>query len=184
MNMYMSDVEISTGYRTAKNKAAQVQILADLNGVPREAMEEKLRELGLMEKTGGGEPLPAPTPVPKAAPFDENQAKELYAEGRDDLAISEMLGVSKAVFSKWRKGQGLSANYPKQRAPGKPRRTPPPQEPAGDALTVRRMAEIFGQMAEWHPDAVVSAPAGTLSHVRLVSEYGQAGEPLLRVELT
>lgn len=25
---------------------------------------------------------------------------------------------------------------------------------------------------------------GALSHVRLVSEYGQAGEPLLRVELT
>lgn len=46
------------------------------------------------------------------------------------------------------------------------------------------MAEIFGQMAEWHPDAVVSVPAGTLSHVRLVSEYGQAGEPLLRVEMT
>lgn len=95
-----------------------------------------------------------------------------------------MLGVSKTVFSKWRKGQGLSANYPKQRAPGKPRRTPPPEELAGDALTVRRMAEIFGQMAEWHPDAVVSVPAGALSHVRLVSEYGQAGEPLLRVELT
>lgn len=182
MNMYMSDVEISTGYRTAKNKAAQVQILADLNGVPREAMEEKLRELGLMEKTGGGEPLPAP--APEAASFDEARARKLYAEGRDDLAISEMLGVSMAVFSEWRKGQGLSANYHKQRAPGKPRRTPPPEEPAGDALTVRRMAEIFGQMAEWHPDAVVSVPAGALSHVRLVSEYGQAGEPLLRVELT
>ena len=25
---------------------------------------------------------------------------------------------------------------------------------------------------------------GVLSHVRLVSEYGQAGEPLLRVEMT
>ena len=49
MNMHMSDAEISTGYRTAKNKAAQVQILADLNAVPREAMEEKLQELGLLE---------------------------------------------------------------------------------------------------------------------------------------
>lgn len=95
-----------------------------------------------------------------------------------------MLGVSKAVFAKWRKAQGLSANYPKQRAPGKARRTPPPQESAGDALTVRRMAKIFCQIAEWHPDAVVSVPAGALSHVRLVREYGQAGEPLLRVELT
>ena len=180
-DMYMSDAEIATGYRTAKNKTKQIGVLAELNDVSRRTMEDKLVELGLLVKTGG-EPLPAP--APEAAPFDETRAQELYAEGRDDLAISEMLGVSKAVFSKWRKGQGLSANYPKQRAPGKPRRTPPPQEPAGDALTVRRMAEIFGQMAEWHPDAVVSVPAGTLSHVRLVSEYGQAGEPLLRVELT
>ena len=181
-DMFMSDAEIATGYRTAKNKTKQIGVLAELNAVSHKAMEEKLVELGLMEKTGGGEPLPAPTT--EVAPFDETRARKLYAEGRDDLAISEMLGVSKAVFAKWRKGQGLSANYPKQRAPGKPRRTPPPQEPAGDALTVGRMAEIFGQMAEWHPDAVVSVPAGTLSHVRLVSEYGQAGEPLLRVELT
>lgn len=181
-DMFMSDAEIATGYRTAKNKTKQIGVLAELNAVSRRAMEDKLVELGLMEKTGGGEPLPAPTP--EAAPFDETRAQELYAEGRDDLAISEMLGVSKAVFSKWRRAQGLSANYPKQRAPGKARRTPPPEEPAGDALTVRRMAEIFSQMAEWHPDAVVSAPAGALSHVRLVSEYGQAGEPLLRVELT
>lgn len=133
-DMYMSDAEIATGYRTAKNKTKQIGVLAELNAVSRRTMEEKLVELGLVVET--------------------------YSP------------------------QGLSANYPKQRAPGKPRRTPPPQEPAGDALTVRRMAEIFGQMAEWHPDAVVSVPAGALSHVRLVSEYGQAGEPLLRVEMT
>lgn len=183
-DMYMSDAEIATGYRTAKNKTKQIGVLAELNAVSHKAMEEKLVELGLMEKTRGGEPLPASAPTTEHAPFDEIRARELYTEGRDDLAISEMLGVSKAVFAKWRKGQGLSANYPKQRAPGKPRRTPPPEEPAGDALTVRRMAEIFSQMAEWHPDAVVSVPAGALSHVRLVSEYGQAGEPLLRVEMT
>lgn len=133
-DMYMSDTEIATGYRTAKNKTKQIGVLAELNAVSHKAMEEKLVELGLLVET--------------------------YSPQR------------------------ISANYPKQRAPGKARRTPPPQESAGDALTVRRMAEIFGQMAEWHPDAVVSVPAGTLSHVRLVSEYGQAGEPLLRVEMT
>lgn len=133
-DMYMSDTEIATGYRTAKNKAKQVEVLAELNDVPRRVMEDKLVELGLLVET--------------------------YSPQR------------------------ISANYHKQRAPGKPERTPPPQEPAGDALTVRRLAEIFGHMAEWHPDAVVSVPAGTLSHVRLVSEYGQAGEPLLRVEMT
>lgn len=184
MNMYMSDVEISTGYRMAKNKAAQVQILADLNAVPREAMEEKLRELGLLEKTGGGEPSRKKSPRP--APFDETRARELHAEGRDDLAISEMLGVSKTVFADWRREQGLAANYPKLRGSRRPRKAAEPngEDLAGGALTVGRLAEIFGQMAQWHPDAVVAVPAGRLSHVRLVSEYGTAGEPLLRVELT
>lgn len=37
--MFMSDAEIATGYRTAKNKTKQIGVLA---------------ELGLMEKTGGG----------------------------------------------------------------------------------------------------------------------------------
>lgn len=53
-DMYMSDAEIATGYRTAKNKAKQVGVLAELNAVSHKAMEEKLTELGLMEKTGGG----------------------------------------------------------------------------------------------------------------------------------
>lgn len=51
--MYMSDTEIATGYRTAKNKTKQIGVLAELNAVSRRTMEEKLVELGLMEKTGG-----------------------------------------------------------------------------------------------------------------------------------
>lgn len=53
-DMFMSDAEIATGYRTAKNKTKQIGVLAELNAVPRKVMEEKLVELGLMEKTGGG----------------------------------------------------------------------------------------------------------------------------------
>lgn len=52
--MFMSDTEIATGYRTAKNKTKQIGVLAELNAVSRMTMEEKLVELGLMEKTGGG----------------------------------------------------------------------------------------------------------------------------------
>ena len=55
-DMYMSDAEIATGYRTAKNKTKQIGVLAELNAVPRRTMEDKLVELGLMEKTGGGSP--------------------------------------------------------------------------------------------------------------------------------
>ena len=74
-DMYMSDAEIATGYRTAKNKTKQIGVLAELNAVSRRAMEEKLVELGLMKKTGGGvspsqprprrrRPLPSTRPGP------------------------------------------------------------------------------------------------------------------------
>lgn len=71
-NMYMSDAEIATGYRTAKNKTKQIGVLAELNAVSRRAMEDKLVELGLMEKTGGvspsqprrRRPLPSTRPGP------------------------------------------------------------------------------------------------------------------------
>ena len=59
-DMYMSDAEIATGYRTAKNKTKQIGVLAELNAVSRRTMEEKLVELGLMEKTGGGGAPPSP----------------------------------------------------------------------------------------------------------------------------
>ena len=55
-DMHMSDAEIATGYRTAKNKTKQIGVLAELNVVSRRTMEEKLVELGLMEKTGGVSP--------------------------------------------------------------------------------------------------------------------------------
>ena len=71
-DMYMSDAEIATGYRTAKNKTKQIGVLAELNAVSRRAMEDKLVELGLMEKTGGvspsrpriRRPLPSTRPGP------------------------------------------------------------------------------------------------------------------------
>lgn len=72
-DMFMSDAEIATGYRTAKNKTKQIGVLAELNAVSHKAMEEKLVELGLMEKTGGGvspsqprrrRPLPSTRPGP------------------------------------------------------------------------------------------------------------------------
>ena len=76
-DMYMSDAEIATGYRTAKNKTKQIGVLAELNAVPRRVMEEKLVELGLMEKTGGVSPsrprrrrrstLPSTRPGPRSS---------------------------------------------------------------------------------------------------------------------
>ena len=46
MKFTMDDTEIRNSYNTAKNPAAQVQVLSELNATTPQAMAAKLRELG------------------------------------------------------------------------------------------------------------------------------------------
>lgn len=109
---YMTDGEIITDFRQAKDPTEQIKILADLNCVSREQMREKLRSLGLLDRRGGpvSVPPPAPEPVgkgPHIPPIDELRAMELWREGLDDLAISESLGVPISRVSAWRRRMHL-----------------------------------------------------------------------------
>ena len=105
MKFTMDDTEIRTSYNTAKNRQAQVYVLSDLNATTPAAMAAKLRELGC--------DVPEMTEV-KQRPlrahdvlFDENRARELFAEGKTDLEIAEMLGVSVYAFATWRRKNGM-----------------------------------------------------------------------------
>lgn len=105
----MDDTEIRTSYNTAKNQAAQVQVLAELNAVTPSAMAAKLRELGC--------DVPE-VPKVKQRPLrahdlilDETRARALFEAGKSDLDIAEMLGVSVYAFATWRRKNGL--NRPK-----------------------------------------------------------------------
>ena len=105
--MQMTDDEIITSYRNAKNPAEHVSILADLNAVPEAEMREKLNSLGLTRKPNqacGNE-------------FDYMRCAELYADGLCDLDIAEQLGEPKSKVVKWRKSKGFRANYPQSKKP-------------------------------------------------------------------
>ena len=105
MKFTMDDTEIRTSYNTAKNQAAQVQVLAELNAVPQAVMAEKLRELGCdvpVLQEVKQKPLRA-----KEVLFDENRARALFAEGKSDLEIAEMLGISVYAFATWRRKNGM-----------------------------------------------------------------------------
>lgn len=105
MKFTMDDTEIRTSYNTAKNQEAQVQVLAELNAVPQAVMAEKLRELGCdvpVLQEVKQKPLRA-----KEVLFDENRAKALFAEGKCDLEIAEMLGISVYAFATWRRKNGM-----------------------------------------------------------------------------
>lgn len=101
----MDDTEIRTSYNTAKNQAAQVQVLAELNAVTPSAIAAKLRELGCDVPD-----MPEVKQRPLRAHdvlFDEDRARALFAEGKSDLDIAEMLGISVSTFAAWRRKNGM-----------------------------------------------------------------------------
>ena len=104
----MDDGELTVMWRQAKDQREQVKILAELNGVSTAVMAEKLTALGcqLPELPAawlrGVPPLKAKDPI-----FDMDRARALFAEGKSDLEIAEMLGCSVTQFAVWRRKNGL-----------------------------------------------------------------------------
>ena len=136
MKFTMDDAEIRTSYNTAKNREAQVQVLAELNATTPSVMAAKLRELGC--------DVPEP-PTVKQRPlrahdilFDENRARALFAEGKTDLEIAEMLGVSVYAFATWRRKNGMKRptggelKKMEQKAKPKPCKAQPPMPPEAE----------------------------------------------------
>lgn len=176
--MHMTDDEIRSSMRKAKNPTEQVKVLAELNACSEAEVRAKLEELGIA----------APAKKPKVWKFDTGRARQLLAEGRTDLEAAEMLGISKQTFGDWRRSMKLRVN-PEPRRPAKVKRAAPGPAPAVPAsgepgtMTAARMAEIFSQLAKWHPNAAVSFSGQDIRRVELVSAYEGAGEPVLCVRI-
>lgn len=94
----MTDEEIRRSFLRAKGRSTQVRILAELNAVDVSAMQNKLVELGLMErpKPVGRKPAPVrcPTPAPAAKPTEEPVAPTDLREGeRRNVAAENACNV-------------------------------------------------------------------------------------------
>ena len=178
--MHMTDDEIRSSMRKAKNPTEQVKVLAELNACSEAEVRAKLEELGIA----------VPAKKPKVWKFDTGRARQLLAEGRTDLEAAEMLGISKQTFGDWRRSMKLRVN-PEPRRPAKVKQAAPGPGPApavpasGEpgTMTAARMAQIVTQLANWHPDAAVSFSGQDIRRVELVSTYEGAGEPVLRVRI-
>ena len=99
VNFVMTDEEIRRSYLRAKGRSTQVRILAELNAVDVSAMQDKLIELGLMEKPKPVKRKPAPvrhpTPAPAAKPTAEPVAPTELREGeRRNVAAENACNVS------------------------------------------------------------------------------------------
>lgn len=89
----MTDEEIRRSYLRAKGRGTQVRILAELNAVDISAMQNKLVELGLMErpKPVSRKPAPVrhPTPAPAVRLIEEPVAPTALREGERRSVTAE-----------------------------------------------------------------------------------------------
>lgn len=175
MKFTMDDTEIRTSYNTAKNQAAQVQVLAELNAVPQAVMAEKLRELGCdvpVLQEVKQKPLRA-----KEVLFDENRARALFAEGKSDLEIAEMLGISVYAFATWRRKNGMKRpkggeRWEMQKPPkSKVCKAQPPTPP-----------EVEIPAPEPAPETAGSGSQATVAAVETKISAGRLGQTLLDLE--
>lgn len=174
--MNMTDGDIAASFRQAKDQKKQVQVLADLNGVSRREMEEKLHQLGLAPK-----PKPRPEKRCHTRPpdFDELLAMELYNDGKSDLVIAEQLGVAKWKFGEWRRDRALPAN---RKVPEK-KETPPPEtkKKAGSAkrsgcLVLADLIGLLEALRKDVPEAEILLGSGKMVGVDVSVAYGLDGK--------
>ena len=176
MKFTMDDTEIRTSYNTAKNQAAQVQVLAELNAVPQAVMAEKLRELGCdvpVLQEVKQKPLRA-----KEVLFDENRARALFAEGKTDLEIAEMLGISVYAFATWRRKNGMKR--PMGGAAPRKDRTAAKQKPCRSQPPIPPEVEI--PELESSPETSGSGSQATVAAVETKISAGRLGQTLLDLE--
>ena len=176
MKFTMDDAEIRTSYNTAKNQAAQVQVLSELNAVPQAVMAEKLRELGCdvpVLQEVKQKPLRA-----KEVLFDENRARALFAEGKSDLEIAEMLGISVYAFATWRRKNGMKR--PMGGAAPRKDRTAAKQKPCRSQPPMPPEAEF--PAPEPAPETAGSGSQATVAAVETKISAGRLGQTLLDLE--
>ena len=176
MKFTMDDTEIRTSYNTAKDQREQVKILAELNAVPQAVMAEKLRELGCdvpVLQEVKQKPLRA-----KEVLFDENRARALFAEGKSDLEIAEMLGISVYAFATWRRKNGMKR--PMGGAAPRKDRTAAKQKPCKAQPPIPPEAEF--PAPEPAPETAGSGSQATVAAVETKISAGRLGQTLLDLE--
>ena len=97
--MDMTNEEICRHYRLAKDKDADIQVLADLNTTTRDTIKSIL--------SSAGEHVKAKKPQQQQLKFDRVHAKELYDMGLDDRTIAKRLGIARSTVYDWRTKNNL-----------------------------------------------------------------------------
>lgn len=122
-HLQMSESEIVSSYRTARNPKRQIGILAELNAVTPREIRQVLEEAGALVlkpgSHGGGRPLS----------FDAAAARQMFEAGLTDEEMARKLGVPEKSLAEWRRRQGLMRpKYNRARAAAEAEKTTAPAQ--------------------------------------------------------
>lgn len=120
-HLQMSESEIVSSYRTARDPKRQIGILAELNAVTTREIRQVLEEAGALvlkpRSHGGGRPLS----------FDAAAARQMFEAGLTDEEMARKLGVPEKRLAEWRRRQGLMRpKYSRPRAAAEAEKTTAP----------------------------------------------------------
>lgn len=188
-HLQMSESEIVSSYRTARDPRRQIGILAELNAVTPRVIREVLEEAGELpmksRSHGGGRPLG----------FDAAAARQMFEAGLTDEQIGAKLGAKPRAIVEWRRRQGLMRPKGRPRPPQKEEATAPaavPEQMEVNTEMKKLMDETATQEIKETPAAVTVEALFDLLRGAVDAGYGEApvtvegcrfAEMHLRVEL-
>lgn len=119
---WMTDEQIASEYRTAKDRISQVEILSQLNCVPIDGVIDKLMSLGAMTEKEAQLAAAGRTKYSRSRRITiemDDRLMKLYLDGYSDTAIAELVGVGRWCVLQWRKRNALPAKNPSKTADGR-----------------------------------------------------------------
>lgn len=119
---WMSDGEIASDYRLAKDQVMQVKILAELNDATLEETAEKLVSIGLMTKEEAEKSIRMIRAIGRGrdvTPAMEKECMKHYKEFYSDSAIAELVGTTRMAVLNWRKRNRIAPNNPSRTVDGR-----------------------------------------------------------------
>ena len=177
-HLQMSESEIVSSYRTARDPKRQIGILAELNAVTPREIREVLEAAGaLMLKPrshGGGRPLS----------FDAAEARQMFEAGLTDEEMARKLGVPEKRLADWRRRQGLMRPKGGPCPPQKKETTAPAAAPEQKEENMTVMTKSASAPAEKAEKVVTVETLFDLLRGAVDAGYGEAPVTVERCRFT
>ena len=177
-HLQMSESEIVSSYRTARDPKRQIGILAELNAVTPREIREVLEEAGALvlkpRSHGGGRPLS----------FDAAAARQMFEAGLTDEEMARKLGVPEKRLADWRRRQGLMRPKGGACPPRNKETTAPAQPPEQKEENMAVMTKSASAPAEKADKVVTVETLFDLLRRAVDAGYGEAPVTVERCRFT